>query len=79
MARRKKKTQSDEVRTILQEYSPEAAQCLCDMLSDETLSGTTKVSVAKEILERAVGKGQLSESKPEDKSTEFTLVLKVVE
>ena len=79
MARRKKKTQRDEVRTILQDHSPEAAQYLCDMLSDETLSGTTKVSVAKEILERAVGKGQLSESEQPDKATEFTLVLKVVD
>ncbi len=77
MARKRNKTQTDAVRSILQEHSPEAAQCLCDMLSDETLSGTTKVSVAKEVLERAVGKGQLED--PEQKVSEFKLVLKVVE
>lgn len=78
MARRKK-TQTDEVRTILQEHSPAAAQCLCDMLSDETLTGTAKVSVAKEVLERAVGKGQLEEPTEKEKASKFKLVLKVVE
>ena len=35
--RRRKKTHSDQVREILCEHSPEAAQCLCSMLEDETL------------------------------------------
>lgn len=78
MARRKKAGKTEEVRVILQDHSPEAAQILCDMLSDDSLSGTTRVSVAKEILERAVGKGQLQE--PEQVGTaKFQLELKVVE
>lgn len=78
MAKRRKVSKTEEVRTILQEHSPEAAQTLCDMLSDESLTGTTKVSVAKEILERAVGKGQVQEEEPTGTS-KFELVLKVVE
>ena len=78
MAKRKKTGRTEEVRTILLEHSPEAAQTLCDMLSDESLTGTTKVSVAKEILERAVGKGQVQEEEPTGTS-KFELVLKVVE
>lgn len=76
---RRKKTHSDMVRDILCDHSPEAAQCLCDMLEDDSLTGTARAGVAKEILERTVGKGQLSE--PADKKTEdkFELVLRVVE
>lgn len=78
MARRKQAGKTDEVRGILQDHSPEAAQVLCDMLADDSLNGTTRVSVAKEILERAVGKGQLQE--PERAAAaKFQLVLKVVE
>jgi hypothetical protein len=78
MGRRKKPGKTEEVRVILQEHSPEAAQILCEMLSDDSLSGTTRVSVAKEILERAVGKGQLQEPERAN-AAKFQLVLKVVE
>ncbi len=77
MARRKK-TKTDEVRSILQEHSPEAAQCLCEMLNDDSLTGTTRVSVAKEILERSVGKGQLTDA-DSGTANSFKLTLKVVE
>ena len=78
--RRRKKTHSDQVREILCEHSPEAAQCLCSMLEDETLSGTARAGVAKEILERAVGKGQLLTPEQMEKPEEtFELALRVVE
>ena len=77
-SRRRKKTHNDVVRDIL--CSPEAAQCLCDMLEDDSLSGTARAGVAKEILERAVGKGQLSVPDTEDKpESTFELILRVVE
>ncbi|MDO5783816.1 MAG: hypothetical protein Q4P20_01995 [Eubacteriales bacterium] len=79
-AKRRKKTHGDMVRDILCDHSPEAAQCLCDMLEDDSLSGTARAGVAKEILERAVGKGQLAEpSDGTDADKQFELVLKVVE
>lgn len=79
-SRRRKKTHNDVVRDILCEHSPEAAQCLCDMLEDDSLSGTARAGVAKEILERAVGKGQLSVPDTEDKlESTFELILRVVE
>lgn len=78
MEKQSEQTKLDEVRAILRENGPAAAQYLCDMLADETVTGTTKVSVAKEILERAVGKGQLAEQEQE-RNSEFTLILKVVE
>ena len=79
-SRRRKKTHNDVVRDILCEHSPEAAQCLCDMLEDDSLSGTARAGVAKEILERAVGKGQLSVPETEDKpEPAFELILRVVE
>ena len=79
-SRRRKKTNNDVVRDILCEHSPEAAQCLCDMLEDDSLSGTARAGVAKEILERAVGKGQLSVPETEDKpESAFELILRVVE
>lgn len=77
--RRRKQTHSDEVRDILCAHSPEAAQCLCSMLEDETLSGTTRAGVAKEILERAVGKGQLLAEEQEKPEENFELILRVVE
>ena len=74
--RRRKKTHSDQVREIL----CEAAQCLCSMLEDETLSGTARAGVAKEILERAVGKGQLLTPEQMEKPEKtFELTLRVVE
>ena len=74
------KRHSDQVREILCEHSPEAAQCLCSMLEDETLSGTARAGVAKEILERAVGKGQLLTPEQMEKPEEtFELTLRVVE
>ena len=78
--RKRKKTHGEQVREILCDRSPEAARCLCDMLEDDSLSGTARVGVAKEILERAVGKGQLavSEEAPEA-AKQFELVLRVVE
>ena len=77
---RRKKTHGDQVRDILCDHSPEAAQCLCDMLEDDSLSGTARAGVAKEILERAVGKGQLSVPDTEDKlESTFELILRVVE
>ena len=79
-SRRRKKTHNDVVRDILCEHSPEATQCLCDMLEDDSLSGTARAGVAKEILERAVGKGQLSVPETEDKpESAFELILRVVE
>lgn len=79
-SRRRKKTHNDVVRDILCEHSPEAAQCLCDMLEDDSLSGTARAGVAKEILERAVGKGKLSVPETEDKpESTFELILRVVE
>ncbi|MDO4173317.1 MAG: hypothetical protein Q4D42_01010 [Eubacteriales bacterium] len=79
-SRRRKKTHSDQVRDILCDHSPEAAQCLCDMLEDDSLSGTARAGVAKEILERAVGKGQLSmPDKEENNDRAFELILRVVE
>ncbi len=75
---RRKKTHGDQVRDILCDHSPEAAQCLCDMLEDDSLTGTARVGVAKEILERTVGKGQLPDSR-QDTQEKFELVLKVVE
>ena len=79
-SRIRKKTHNDVVRDILCEHSPEAAQCLCDMLEDDSLSGTARAGVAKEILERAVGKGQLSVPETEDKpESAFELILRVVE
>lgn len=79
-SRRRKKTHHDMVRDILCEHSPEAAQCLCDMLEDDSLSGTARAGVAKEILERAVGKGQLTLPDGEDPSeSTFELILRVVE
>ena len=75
---RRKKTRGDQVRDILCDHSPEAAQCLCDMLEDDSLTGTARVGVAKEILERTVGKGQLPDSR-QDTQEKFELVLKVVE
>lgn len=79
--RRRKKTQGDLVRDILCEHSPEAAKCLCEMLEDDSLTGTARVGVAKEILERTVGKGQLPDPDcPQEKTEEkFELVLKVVD
>lgn len=78
--KRRKKTPGDMVRDILCDHSPEAAQCLCDMLEDDSLSGTARAGVAKEILERAVGKGQLAApSDGADADRQFELVLKVVE
>lgn len=50
------------------------------MLEDETLSGTARAGVAKEILERAVGKGQLLTPEQMEKPEEtFELTLRVVE
>ena len=64
--RRRKKTHSDQVREILCEHSPEAAQCLCSMLEDETLSGTAR--------------GQLLTPEQMEKPEEtFELTLRVVE
>lgn len=77
--KRRKKTHGDKVRDILCDHSPEAAQCLCDMLEDDSLSGTARAGVAKEILERAVGKGQLAAPSDEETDKQFELVLKVVE
>lgn len=78
--KRRKKTHHDVVRDILCEHSPEAAQCLCDMLEDDSLSGTARAGVAKEILERAVGKGQLTVSDEQNPSeSTFELILRVVE
>lgn len=77
-SRRRKKTHTDTVRDILCDHSPEAAQCLCDMLEDDSLTGTARAGVAKEILERTVGKGQLAESEQPKEET-FELVLRVVE
>ena len=76
---RSKKTHGDRVRDILCDHSPEAAQCLCDMLEDDSLTGTARVGVAKEILERTVGKGQLPETQQSQVEEKFELVLKVVE
>lgn len=76
---RRKKTHGDRVRDILCDHSPEAAQCLCDMLEDDSLTGTARVGVAKEILERTVGKGQLPETQQSQVEEKFELVLKVVE
>lgn len=79
-SRRRKKTHNDVVRDILCDHSPEAAQCLCDMLEDDSLSGTARAGVAKEILERAVGKGQLTIPDTEEKLEQtFELILRVVE
>ncbi|MCD8356683.1 MAG: hypothetical protein LUE11_08955 [Clostridia bacterium] len=79
-SRRRKKTHNDLVRDILCDHSPEAAQCLCDMLEDDSLSGTARAGVAKEILERAVGKGQLCVPDAEQKTDNtFELILRVVE
>lgn len=79
-SRRRKKTHNDLVRDILCDHSPEAAQCLCDMLEDDSLSGTARAGVAKEILERAVGKGQLCVPDTEEKTDNtFELILRVVE
>lgn len=79
-SRRRKKTHNDVVRDILCDHSPEAAQCLCDMLEDDSLSGTARAGVAKEILERAVGKGQLTIPDTEEKPEQtFELILRVVE
>lgn len=76
--RRKRKTHTDKVRDILCDHSPEAAQCLCNMLEDDSLTGMARAGVAKEILERTVGKGQMPE--PDDgKDKQFELVLRVVE
>lgn len=78
--KRRKKTHGDRVRDILCDHSPEAAQCLCDMLEDDSLSGTARVGVAKEILERSVGKGQLTiPTDTEETDKQFELVLRVVE
>ena len=78
--KRRKKTPGDMVRDILCDHSPEAAQCLCDMLEDDSLSGTARAGVAKEILERAVGKGQLAApSDGADADRQFELELKVEE
>ena len=78
-SRRRRKTHTDAVREILCDHSPEAAQCLCDMLEDDSLTGTARAGVAKEILERTVGKGQLSQQPEEDAEKKFELILKVVE
>lgn len=73
---RRKKTHTDQVREILCEYSPEAAQCLCSMLGDDSLTGSTRAGVAKEILERTVGKGQMPD--PEAQQTDkFELIVRV--
>ena len=48
------------------------------MEEDDSLTGTARVGVAKEILERTVGKGQLPDSR-QDTQEKFELVLKVVE
>ncbi len=77
-SRRRRKTHTDEVREILCDHSPEAARCLCDMLEDDSLSGTARAGVAKEILERTVGKGQLAQQQEKTEET-FELILKVVE
>lgn len=79
--RRRKKSHSDIVRDILCDHSPEAAQCLCDMLADDSLSSTARVGVAKEILERTIGKGQLTIPDQNNTSNQntFELVLKVVQ
>lgn len=83
MAQRKsrKKTHTDQVREILCEYSPEAAQCLCSMLGDDSLTGSTRAGVAKEILERTVGKGQMPdpETHKAKKTETFELIVRVEE
>lgn len=77
--RSRKKTHGDKVRDILCEHSPEAAKCLCEMLEDDSLTGTARVGVAKEILERTVGKGQLQETAQDKTEDKFELILKVVD
>lgn len=78
-SRRKSKKHTDAVRDILYGHSAEAAKCLCDMLENDALSGTARAGVAKEILERTVGKGLLSDPSDEHEEQTFQLVLKVVE
>lgn len=81
MAQRKsrKKTHTDQVREILCEYSPEAAQCLCSMLGDDSLTGSTRAGVAKEILERTVGKGQMLDPEAKKAEGKFELIVRVEE
>ena len=76
--RRRKKTHGDMVRDILCDHSPDAAKCLCEMLEDDSLTGTARVGVAKEILERTVGKGQIPDTQEKTEDT-FELILKVVD
>lgn len=76
---RRKKTHGDRVRETLCGHAQEAAQCLCDMLADESLSGTARAGVAKEILERTVGKGQLPDGAETPADKPFELVIRVVE
>jgi hypothetical protein len=77
--RRKKKSHTDQVRDILCEYSPEAAQCLCGMLEDDSLTGSTRAGVAKEILERTVGKGQMTDPAATVQTGKFELIVRVEE
>ena len=79
-SRRRKKTPHDLGREIPGEHFPEAAKSLWDLPEDGSPRRTARAGVAKDILERAVGKGQLSVPDTEDKpESTFELILRVVE
>lgn len=75
--RRKKSTHIQEVRQIFEDNAPSAARVLCEMMESGEMTPTATVSAAKEVLERAVGKGPMT---PEDKpDMPAKIIVKVVE
>ncbi len=82
MARRKKVDRKKHISNIadtLIDKAPLAVKRLCEILEDEDTSSSTALSAAKEILERSVGKGVVTELEESEQEKEIVIILKVVE
>ncbi|MGN1030547.1 MAG: hypothetical protein ACI4PQ_02990 [Butyricicoccaceae bacterium] len=71
-----KPTPVQEVREIFEQNAPSAARVLCEMMESGEMTPTATVSAAKEVLERAVGKGPMT---PEEADKPMEIIVKVVE
>lgn len=76
VGRKKKSTPVQEVRQIFEDKAPSAARVLCEMMESGEMTPTATVSAAKEVLERAVGKGPMA---PETAEGPMKIIVKVVE
>lgn len=72
-----------KMREIMAEKTPRAIEKLYALLDNEEMTPSTTLSVIKEILERSIGKGQLtiddSVQEAACQDSKFELVLRVVE